>query len=188
MPRACEGFPGKPLTVEQFERLPDDGHRLELVRGRVVRESLAGFEHGRMAARIAHYLEEYVKGRRLGIVCGAETGFLLSTEPATVRGPDAAFVRADRVPAERVRGYFPGAPDLAAEILSPSSTAGEVRAKVRDYLEAGTRVVWVVDPEARTVAVHRARSGARILGESDELDGGDVLPGFRLPLAQLFAE
>ena len=179
---------GDRLTIEEFERLPDEECRLELVRGVVVREPPAGFEHGRRASRIDYHLRRYVEEHGLGEVCGAETGFILSTDPPTVRAPDAAFVAAARIPPGGVQGYFPGAPDLAAEVVSPSNSASEIQAKVFDYLDAGARLVWVVYPETRTVAVHRTRAEARFLTEADELDGGDVLPGFRLAVARLFAD
>jgi Uma2 family endonuclease len=173
------------MTVEEFERLPDDGWRQELVRGSVVREPPAGFEHGRTAAGAGYVLREYVRAHGLGEVCAAETGFILSHDPAIVRAPDAAFVAKSRVPTEPVRGFFPGAPDLAVEVLSPWNVTAAVAEKVADYLNAGTREVWVVDPVAHTVAVH-GRADVMLLGDAAELDGGDVLPGFRVQIRDLF--
>jgi Uma2 family endonuclease len=178
---------GDRLTIEEFERLPDEDCRMELVRGVVVREPRARFEHGRKHADVVYVLRRHVEEHPVGKVCGAETGFILSTDPPTVRAPDAAFVAAARIPAGGVEGFFPGAPDLAVEIVSPSSTASDIQAKVFDYLDAGARLVWVVYPETRTVAVHRTRAEARHLTEMDVLDGGDVLPGLRLGVARLFA-
>jgi Uma2 family endonuclease len=179
--------PPDPLvTIEEFERLPDTAGRIELVRGRVVREPQAGFEHGRLDVDIAYHLRRFVRAHGGGVVVGAETGFVLFDVPPTVRAPDAAFVASERVPDQPVTGFFPGAPDLAVEIVSPSNTAVELLAKVFDYLDAGTRLVWVIYPESRSVAVHASRSEARYLTEADELTGGDVLPGFRLPVAELF--
>jgi Uma2 family endonuclease len=173
------------LTVEEFERLTDDDSRCELVRGLVVREPPAGFEHGRTCSRVDVLLRRHAEAHGLGEVCGAETGFVLSVEPALVRAPDAAFVVRARLPAEPVRGFFRGAPDLAVEIVSPSNAPALLAEKVADYLAAGTRVVWVLDPQTRTVAVHDA-DGVMLLSEADELDGGRVLPGLRARVATLF--
>lgn len=173
------------LTIEEFERLPDDGWRRELVRGRVVREGPAGCEHGEIAGWIAGELHVYLRERRIGRVVTADTGFVLSVEPPTVRAPDVAFLREDQLDFDRTR-FAPLAPDLAVEIISPSNTMSEIHDKVLDYLDAGTRIVWVVDPGARTVAVYRSREDIRLIGVDGSLDGGDVLPGFRLPVSELF--
>lgn len=177
---------GPPLTIEEFERLPDDGWRCELVRGQVVREPPAGFEHGRVGASILYFLADFVREHQLGEVLTAETGFVLSEEPPTVRAPDVAFVAAEHVPTKTPRGFGPFAPDLAVEIVSPSNTLSEIHDKVLDYLDSGSRLVWVVDPVGRSVVVYASREDIRLLGEGDELDGGDVLPGFRIGLWELF--
>lgn len=114
-------------------------------------------------------------------------GFRLRRHPDTVRAPDAAFIAQDRLPAgRRHRGYFEGAPDLTVEVVSPEDRPAEVRAKVREWLEAGARLVWVLWPETRTVSVYPAHGDARDLGEADSLDGGDVLPGFSCRVGDLF--
>lgn len=175
------------LTIEEFERLPDDAWRTELVRGLLVREPPAGFEHGRRAARIATALDRYAREHDLGVVVAAETGFVLAEDPPTVRAPDAAFVSKARLPADPVPpGFARLAPDLAVEIASPSHAMAELYGKAIDYLEAGTREVWVVDPQTRTVTVFRPDGGLRLLREADALEGGDILPGFRLPVAEIF--
>jgi Uma2 family endonuclease len=176
----------KLLTIDEFERMPEDGWRSELVRGRVVREPPAGFEHGWLASSIDFVLRRHAQAHRLGLVCGAETGFVLATYPPLVRAPDVAFVARSRIPREPVKGFFRGAPDLAVEVVSPSNTAADVQAKVLDYLQSGTRLVWVVYPETRTVAVHRSRSEARIVSEAGELEGYDVLPDLRIEVSKLF--
>ena len=147
----------------------------------------ANFEHGALAAMIAWILLNFVKPRRLGIVVGAETGFLLARDPDHVLGPDVAFVRADRLPPQQERRRFlPLPPDLAVEVISPSDSARTVTDKVMDYLEHGVPLVWVVDPVRHTVTVWTADRTARMLGEADELDGGIVLPEFRTPVAAIF--
>lgn len=173
------------LTLDEFIRLPDEETRNELVRGRVVREPPAGFEHGGLAAHIAHRLREFVAREDLGMVVGAETGFILFEEPPTVRAPDAAFVARDRLPEDRT-DFAPLAPDLAVEVVSPSNTMPQIHDKVCDFLDAGSRMVWIIEPRRRTVMVYRSRDDIRLLTEGDELDGGDVLPGFRFPVAELF--
>ena len=118
------------------------------------------------------------RGNSLGVVL-TEGGFLLSRNPDTVRGPDVSFVRADRFNAEEAgRGYFRGAPDLAIEILSPSNRPGETHAKVADYLAAGTRLVWVIDPMQQIVSVYRSLLSPRRIAADGVLDGEDVLPEF----------
>jgi Uma2 family endonuclease len=171
-----------PLTIEEFERLPDDGWRMELVRGHVVREPPSGFEHGGVALRIGSLLVPFVDEHALGEVVGTEAGFVLSDEPPTVRAPDIAFVREDRLGFDPKR-FAPLAPDLAIEVLSPSNTMSEIHDKV---LDAGTRLVWVVDPASRTVTVYRSRHEIRLLTEDEEIDGADVVPGFRRKVSALF--
>jgi Uma2 family endonuclease len=179
------GLETRLLTIEEFAELPDDGWRLELVRGHVVREPPAGFDHGGIAALIVAALVKFVQVRKLGRVLTADSGFILSEKPPTVRAPDVAFVRADRLDFD-TRRFAPFAPDLAVEILSPSNTVSEVHDKVLDYLDAGTDLVWVVDPDSRTVMVYRSRSEIRLLRAGEEIDGADVLPGFRCRVAELF--
>jgi len=173
-------------TAEQLLHSPDLG-RCELVRGELVMMSPAGFEHGRILVRITRPLAEFVEQQRLGVVTGAETGFHIGRDPDTVRAPDVAFLRAARVPAEPERGFFPGAPDLAVEVLSPEDRASEVLAKVRQWLDAGTETVWVADPATETVSVYRSPTRAEVLGEGEVLGGGELLPGFRVLVSEIFA-
>ena len=148
--------------------------------------SPSGSQHGAITAELAALLRDFVKPRGLGVVLGAETGFLIGYDPDTVRAPDAAFVRADRIGGGLPTGFFPGAPDLAVEVLSPGDRADEVSVKVENWLSAGCQAVWVVDPRTRTITVHRSSHESTIFNPSDTLDGGDVLPGFRTPVADVF--
>jgi len=173
-------------TAEQLLRSPGLG-RCELVRGELVTMPYEGFEHGRMVIDVVASLVDFVKDNSLGEVVGPRTGFQIGHDPDTVRAPDVGFVCAQRVPAEPVKGYFPGPPDLAVEVLSPDDRAGEVLAKVRDWLQSGCRRVWVVDPRTRTVSVYRSASEIVVLSESDTLTDEELLPGFRLPVAEIFA-
>jgi Uma2 family endonuclease len=158
----------------------------ELIGGELVMMSPAGFDHGRFASRIVAALENHVSRHGLGIVTTAEAGFQLAHDPDTVRAPDVAFVRADRIPPDGVKGYFQGAPDLAVEVVSPSDRPDEVAAKIQDWLQAGCVMVWVVEPKDGTVTIHRRGNKDTILTTSDAITGSDVLPGFSMPVAKVF--
>ena len=148
----------------------------------------AGAEHGGVTHRLAVFLSVHVDANHLGRVFAAETGFRLSRSPDTVRGVDVAFVRADRIPpGGPPAGFFEGPPDLAVEVVSPGDTLQEVEDKVDDYLAAGARMVWVVNPRRRTVTVHRPGANPVVLRETDTLDGQDVVPGFRCAVGAIFA-
>jgi len=132
-------------------------------------------------------LGQHVKENNLGLVYGAETGFKLATDPDTVRAPDIAFVRRELIEQTGLhKGFRPGAPDLAVEVLSPGDTAEEIEQKTAEWLAAGARAVWIVSPKRRTVTVHRSLKHIKILTEQDELDGADVVPGFRCRVADIF--
>ena len=175
-------------NVEDLYRLPDDGRRYELIAGTVVSEPLPGFRHGRVVARIVSLLRAFAEAQGLGEVVTADTGFVLARGPDTLRGPDVAFVDNGRLPsASEESKAFEGAPDLAVEVVSPSNRPDEVHAKVADYLAAGTRLVWVVDPDPdrRTLTVYESLLAPRVLRAEDEVDGSDVLPGFRARVSEL---
>jgi Uma2 family endonuclease len=117
-----------------------------------------------------------------------ETGFRLTTDPDTVLAPDVSFISSARIPATGLpEGYFPGAPDLAIEIVSPGDLDEEVQAKVAAYLQSGSKLVWVLRPKRRTVTVHHPDGTARTLGVNDTLSGESLLPDFSLPLRELFS-
>jgi Uma2 family endonuclease len=182
---ARPGHPG--LSLRDFRPGRWEGWRYELVRGQLVREPPAGFEHGRIALNVAALLQRFARERRLGVVVGAETGFLLREEPPTVRAPDAAFVTAARVAGgSSSEGFFRGAPDLAVEIRSPSDSLAAIEQKVDDYLSAGASLVWLVDADSRTVRVFGAAGPGTVLDETAELHGEPALPGFRARVAELF--
>jgi Uma2 family endonuclease len=164
--------------------LPDK--RTELVRGVLVVREPAGLRHGAVAVRLTQALVNFVDDHGLGIVVAGETGFKLFSNPDTVRAPDVAYVRRDRVPDPEPSGYPALAPDLAVEVLSPNDRPGEVLAKVGDWLSAGCRLVWVVDPVRQTARVYRADGTESHLTDRDVLDGEEVLPGFSCPLASVF--
>jgi Uma2 family endonuclease len=141
--------------------------------------------NGSLGGRLFLRLGVFIEQRVLGQIYLAETGFLVQRDPDVVLGPDIAFVRAERVP-RRALGYVPLAPDLAVEIRSPSESRERVVRKARLYLTGGVRLLWYVDPRRQTVIVYRPGRAPTTLGIGDELDGEDVLPGFRLPVADVF--
>lgn len=182
-------LPTQLMTVDEFLTLPDDDRRHELVAGFVVSEPPASFRHGDIAAEVFTRLIEFVKKEGLGRVVSTETGFLLARGPDTVRAPDVAFVSRSTIErAGDFQGFFPGPPDLAVEVLSPSERPADVHAKIGDYLAAGARLVWVIDPSRRQVRVHRSLLQPSILEEMAILDGGEVLPGFVVRVAHLFPD
>ena len=170
------------LTAEELLRTPIADKRVELVRGVLVVREPAGSTHGLVAMNLGVELAVYVKRTGAGAVYAAATGFQLATDPDTVRAPDVAFVTRDRLPPRGATGYPALAPDLAVEVLSPGDRPGEVLAKVADWLSAGTRLVWVVDPARRIARVYRADGSETLLTADQALDGEDVLPGLSCPL------
>ena len=178
----------KPYTAEELLRLPDDGMRRELVEGKLKEMAPAGNEHGYLALKIASRLERYVEANNLGRTYAAETGFKVASDPDTVRAPDAAFVGRGRLEkVGDVAGFWPGAPDLAVEVVSPGDTHAEVVEKSLAWLDAGCRMVLTVEPARKVVTVYRSREDIRILSTDEALDGADVVPGWRLPVAEIFA-
>ena len=176
------------MTAAELLALPDDGcHRYALVRGRLITMSPSSSKPAIVAGRVFRPLSNFVEEQRLGVCGGADWGFRLATDPDTVRSPDCAFVRAERVPAEGLPdGFWPGAPDLAVEVLSPSNRFAEILERVEDYLAAGTRLIWILDPERRTARVFRPDRAPIVVGEHGVLSGEDVLPGFTLRLAEVW--
>lgn len=177
------------VRAEDLWAMQHDGPR-ELVEGRVIDVSPTGRQHGRVTLLFGWRLAELVQTHALGEVYAAETGFILARDPDTVRAPDISFVRRNRLPSSVDSGDDDGflelAPDLAVEVISPSSSAREISDKVLSYLDAGAALVWVVEPRRRILTAYSADRTARIYRVGDTIDGGDVLPGFSLPLADLF--
>lgn len=178
----------KPMTADELLAMPDDGYRYELVKGELIRMAPTGDEHGDITMALATALNNHVKINSLGKVYAAETGFKLESDPDTVRAPDIAFVSRERWQSTgRLPGFRAGAPDLAVEVLSPSDRVSRVEGKVAQWLEAGARVVWVASPKLHTVTVYRSLIDIVTLTEKDNLDGGDVVPGFQIKVAEIFA-
>lgn len=175
------------VTADDLFRMPDDGYWYELVRGRLIKMSPPGALHGVVGIRLQAALYQFVEAQRLGVVLPQDTGFKLASNPDTVRAPDAAFVRRDCIPSTGIpEGYWPGAPDLAVEVRSPNDRRSELWEKADEYLQHGTRLVWVIDPSKCDVVVFRPGVPPVTLASDDELDGDDVVPGFRFRVSRLF--
>ena len=175
------------MTAEDLLAMPSDGNSYELVRGELRMMTPAGFEHGRIAMRLGWRIGRHVEENDLGEVLAAETGFTLERSPDTVRAPDVAFVRRDRVPSPPERQKFAElAPDLAVEVISPSNKPSEIEEKISDYLNSGVRLIWVVYPETQSVVEHRPNTASNTLGPEDVVQADDVLPGFTCSVAELF--
>ncbi len=174
------------ITAEQLLEMPENRWN-ELVEGELRPMTPAGWRHGAVVTRLAGMLDRHVRERNLGLVLSGDPGFFLARDPDTVRAPDIAFIRADRLAAAPPReAFWPGAPDLAVEVVSPGDALSEVRDKALAWLDAGAALVWVVNPARRAVTVFRSPSDIETLSAGAELDGGDLLPGFRCPIADLF--
>ena len=178
----------KLLTVAEFARRPEpeDGSKEELVRGEVVTMPPPGFLHGLVQNAVAFLLTTFARSSKRGRVT-VESGTVTEHDPDSVRGPDVAFWSFDRVPADQVPALYPDvAADLCVEVKSPSNTPAKTTLKVREYFKSGVRMVWVVDPEERTVTVYRKPGGGQVLWEDETITGEDVLPGFSSPVAEFF--
>ena len=176
------------MTAEELWRMPEEGKRYQLVRGELRTMSPPDFRHGEIALNISAALRAHVKAKGLGRVSANDPGFLLARKPDIVLAPDVAFLSAAQAPpGELPRGYWNGAPTLVVEVVSPSDTVYQVEEKVEDWLALGCAMVVVVSDKRRTVTVYRPGQSPRILRGDEILDGEDIVPGFRLPLPEIFA-
>lgn len=173
------------LSLEQFEQLPDDGLLHELDEGDLVVMPPPKPRHGTVLLTLGNLLKEFLRKTPAGSVT-TQIGFLLKQEPATVRAPDVAFLRGTRAQLALSNEYIEGAPDLAVEIVSPSDSASQMMRKVNQYLRSGGHTVWVVYPESRQAHVFEAAGTSRVLGEDQTLDAPNLLPGFSVPVKNLF--
>jgi Uma2 family endonuclease len=176
------------LTADELEAMPD-AKSYELVDGELVERAM-GNEASWIGALITRYLVDHCVTNRLGLVFNSEAGYrCFADDPNRVRRPDVSFVRAGRLPGNRPpRGYAIIPPDLAVEVISPNDLASEVERKIDEYLAAGVRLIWVVNPDTRKVSIYKPDGSIRRLSEHDELDGDDVVPGFRCQIAAIFPQ
>lgn len=172
------------MTADELLAMPDDGVRRELVEGEIREMTPAGGDHGEIGMRLGWRLAQFVETRNLGVVYSSDTGFRLARDPDTVRCPDVGFIARERY--ARSRGIVDRAPDLAVEVVSPTDSYSDVRAKVHQYLDAGTRMIVVIDPPTQTVDVYRSRTDRLELTTNDVLDCGDVVPGWQIPVRDIF--
>jgi Uma2 family endonuclease len=171
-----------PLMTAEDLLQPHVPEHAELIRGVLIVREPPGFRHGEITVRLASALMLHVDAHHLGRVVGGDAGFKLRSDPDTVRGADIAFVSWERLPQRSPVGFPPLGPDLVVEVLSPGDRSGETLAKVADWLSAGTRLVWVIDPEWRLARIYRQDGSESMLGADDPLDGEDILPGFACTL------
>ena len=170
------------MTAEELLDSTAPNKRTELVRGRLVVHEPPGGRHGYVAASLSFRMNQHIEGTGAGAVFVGDVGFTLRRNPDTVRGPDVAFVRHDRLPQPIPNTYLEFAPDLVVEVLSHHDRPGDVLAKVGDWLDGGARLVWVIDAERRLARVYRLDGTESIITADGALDGEDVLPGFSCAL------
>jgi len=175
----------KLITADELLAMSSKG-RYELTEGRLIKMSPPGSEHGLIVNTINYFVTDHVRRKKLGKVFAAETGFRLSRKPDTVRAPDVAFVSSARLPTPLPKGYMDIAPDLVVEVVSPSDDADDVQLKIKEWLEAGAKMVCYVYPSSRQVVVYRSLRDVRLLTDADALLGDDVLPDFSLPVKEIF--
>lgn len=175
------------MTAEQLLETQPSDSRCELIEGELRRISPSGWFHGETIGILHALLGHHVIKHRLGKIFGVEVGFILKRNPDTVLAPDIAFIARENLPATMpTTAFWPGAPDLAVEVLSPHDKTGEVDEKIEAWLEAGTRLLWIVDPRLRTVTVYRSTTDVVVKTAADVLDGGNMVPGFSTPVAEIF--
>jgi Uma2 family endonuclease len=179
--------PAKSWTIDDLAAPPDD-KRYEIWEGELIEMSPSGRQHSVIAMRIGSRMQLFVEQHDLGDVSGADGGYVISRDPDTLLVPDIAYVKPGRLSTDEGEGFALIPPDLAVEVVSPSDRMSEVLEKVNIYLAAGVQMVWVVLPRQRMVSVHRLDQPNVVqqVHEGDELDGGEILPGFRLPVAEIF--
>ena len=175
------------MTAEELLQLPDDDLRYELINGELITMPPPGFPHGRITLRLMVPLGQFVWDHDLGEVYDY-AGFQLTVNPDTVLGPDAAFVSKGRLhEAKEDRGYWPGPPDIAVEVLSPSDRPSRVATRISLWFSSGVKQLWIVNQKDRTVTVYRSPEDATAFSGSDYLEAQDLLPGFRLSLDRIFS-
>ena len=174
-------------TAEQLSLMPDDGNRYELIEGELIMMSPAGGRHGRIAARFNKLLAIHVDDHELGATFAAETGFLIAQNPDTVRAPDGAFVKQEKMETQvDDSGFLPFAPDLAAEVVSPNDSFASVETKAFTWLDAGTQLVLILEPESKTAHLYRSRTEIAIYQVGEEINAADVVAGWHVAVSEIF--
>ena len=175
------------MTAEELLELPRGQHRYELINGELKTMSPSGHNHGRIGAQLSAILWGFVTDHEMGDVYGAETGFILTSNPDTVLAPDIAFINEQRAREFRgTAGYWPGPPDLAIEVLSPDDTSPKTTKNVNQWLGYGAKQVWIVDAKHETVTTHRSLREATTFASGETVEADDLLPGFKVAVADIF--
>ena len=177
----------QPVTADELLRMGSDGICRELIRGELREMTPPGEEHGWVTAKVNAIIGHFILERKLGRFVASETGFLIEHNPDTVRAPDFAFTRAERLSGPASRKYATIPPDLVIETLSPGDRPAEVAEKIADWLRFGVALAWVIDPARRSVAVHRPGKQVEVLRAGQFLEGEEVLPGFRLAVDEIWS-
>ncbi len=175
------------FTAEELFWMPEEDRRYELIEGVLTKMSPTGFEHGDVAQTVGSLLWQHVRAHQLGKVLAAETGFKLASDPDTVLAPDVSFIRQEEL--DRLgstKKFWPGAPDLAVEVMSPGDTVRAAQEKAHLWLTHGARMVWVVNPTRRTISVFRPDAAVSVLTEGDALEGQEIVAGFRCTVSEIF--
>lgn len=182
------GSPKKVWTEAEIEALPDDGFTHEIVDGELVMSPKHDWYHGDICADLLAALRTFANARRLGAVWDSSTGLWMFSR--NCRAPDISFVVKARLAghSRRERKFFPGAPDLAVEVLSPNNSRTEISERLKEFFASGTQIAWIIDPDRESVEVCYAPDRRRLLGPGADLDGEHLLPGFRYPIGDLFKE
>ena len=180
----------KVWTEAELQALPEDGLTHELVDGEIVMSPKNDFFHGDICSELAASLRAFAMSNRLGAVLDCSTGFRMNN--SNVRAPDVSFISRARLKAQgfrrSTRRFFPGAPDLAVEVLSLNNTQKEIDGRLKDFFSSGTVLAWIIDPKDKRVEIFRSLTERRMVGGGGFLDGEDLLPGFRYPVAELFKD
>jgi Uma2 family endonuclease len=178
----------KTWTDEEFMAMPDEGGCYELVNGELVDMGNSGMEHGYFASILNIHLGGYILSKKLGVTCDSSTAFTMKS--GNKRSPDFSFVSKERLKGVKrlPKGFFQGAPDLAVEVISSNNTFEEIHNKLIEYFDSGCRLAWAINPDERYVLVYRQPEPNQLLRNVDNLDGEEVVPGFTLPLSELFIE
>jgi Uma2 family endonuclease len=178
----------KVWTEAELEALPEDGYNHEVVDGELVMSPKNNPYHGKICAELLTTLWAFVKARQLGAVWDSSTGFWMYNR--NCRAPDISFIRKERLQAlgfkSNSQNFFPGAPDLAVEVLSPNNTRAEIDERLKDFFGSGTQIAWIINPDTECVEVCHAPDQRKLVGSGADLDGEHLLPGFRYPIADLF--
>jgi Uma2 family endonuclease len=179
---------GKAWTEEELQSLPEDGFVHEVVNGELVMSPKNNFQHERICGRLAFALQTFNREHRLGVVLGSSAGFWMQNR--NCRAPDISFIPKERLTqlgfSPTAKKFFPGAPDLAVEVLSPNNTRSEIDERLRDFFSSGTHIAWVINPETESVEICYSLTQRKLVGPGGDLEGEGLLPGFRYPIADLF--